>query len=154
MWGWELVQFLKKDWYTCVAFQGVFCADKLPKNVTYPAAFVINTSQLGENQKHWVAIFIDAFQRGYYFDSFGLFPLDHSVKEFLNKFTVVWRYSPLSIQSVISNKCGHFCLYFLFHKSRGLTLEQILQPFERLAVFKNDRFIENWYKNHTKSIFV
>ena len=150
MWGWQLETFLSKNPYTQAAFQGVFPAEKLPKSVTYPLAIVINTSQFGRGERHWVAVYIDAFQKGYYFDSFGLFPLDHRVKHFLDQFTIVWRYSALVIQSVISNKCGYFCLYFLYYKSKGWTLDQIVQPFERLAVFKNDHIVQTWYQNMIK----
>lgn len=141
MWGWEIEDFLKTSIQTKAAYGGVFEPDFLPQTINYPTAIVININ------KHWVGVYIDCFKKGYYFDSFGLPPLNALVRRFLNTFSDVWSYSAIPIQCVTSTKCGHFCLYFLVYKCRGWTTNQILRPFQRFNVKINDHFIVRWLQN-------
>ena len=156
MFGWEIQAFLTRDFISRIAFEngGLFFASDLPLDITYPAAFVINVAFLEgkKNQRHWVAIYIDPFKQGYYFDSFGLPPLDNKIKLFLKQVTCVWKYSTIAIQCVTSTKCGYFCLYFLFHRCRGWTFDQILQAFKRVSVLKNDKIVLTWFQNQNSSL--
>ena len=152
MFGWEIDLFLRKDSHCRLAFHngGLYFPENLPLDIQYPAIFVINV-QLLQAGKHWVAVYIDAFKRGYYFDSFGLPPSNDKIIVFLQRVTCVWKNSLVSIQCVTSKKCGIFCLYFLYYKSRGWSLEQILQPFYKFGVLKNDSFISTWFQNRSLS---
>ena len=141
MWGWEIEDFLKIATVTKRAYGGVFHPETLPTAIEYPIAIVINVDH------HWVAVYIDCFKKGYYFDSFGLPPLNVRVRRFLDTFSDVWSHSQIPIQCVTSSKCGHFCLFFLVYKCMGWGINQILRPFKRYNVKINDHFVKRWLQN-------
>jgi hypothetical protein len=64
-------------------FAGVFPSDflsthPLPGLVKY--ALIINTDIYTKHGSHWVAVHLDTrSSTGYYFDSYGLFPLVHAI---------------------------------------------------------------------------
>lgn len=143
--GWELAQFLLEDGQTRRSFQGVCPIDVLPRRVAYPCSLVINTAASNSKGEHWTALYIDPFQKGVFFDSFGLPPRQQGLTNFLNTHCVYWRHSDLQIQSVLSDKCGKLCLYFLHQQARGVNLKRLLTPFDRLLLYKNDLWISDWY---------
>ena len=151
--GTVLAHFLRNSPYTSSFFQGVYPVDRLPLSVRYPCAIVINTDTASGEGEHWTAVFINGFQRGVYFDSVGLPPLDRRVLGFLNTHTVKWLANPLTIQSVLSDKCGHYCLYFLYKQARGASLWTLLRPFDARRLWRNDVWVIRWYNRHKPVLF-
>lgn len=149
--SYELAHFLRRDGRTRRCFQGVYPIDRLPSDVRFPCALVINTDVAARPGKHWLAIYIDCFRRGVFFDSYGFEPRHPALIDFLQRHTVYWRFNDIQIQSLLSKKCGLFCLYFLYQQARGLTLQATLKPFDRLRLEKNDRYIVNWYCRQSRS---
>lgn len=140
----ELSHFLRRDGYVNRAFQGIYPIDRLPSQVYYPCAIVINTDTAEGAGKHWIALYIDSFQVGVFFNSFGVGPTHQSVREFLVKHTVKWTYSNVQIQGVLSITCGLYCLYFLHQVARGVSVPWLLRPFDRLDLWRNDIWITDW----------
>ena len=60
----------------------------------------------------------------YYYDSFGLLPQNPHIMKFLQKFETF--YNPLTFQSIGTNVCGLYVLYFIFMCSIGKPLEKIV----------------------------
>lgn len=146
--GTEVADFLRLNPYTSLAFQGVYPVDRLPPRVGYPCAIVINTDTVDGAGEHWTAVYIDSFEVGYHFDSLGLLPLHPFVIEFLNAHTVKWSQNSQPVQSVFSEKCGYFCLYFLYQKCRGVPLLTLLRPFSPYRLLHNDVWVTRWYNRH------
>ena len=144
--GSELAHFLRSDRQTRTAFQGVCPINKLPNRISYPCVLVVNTDLAGSPGEHWTCVYIDAFQKGVFFDSYGIGPRHPVLLAFLNYHCLSWFHSEIPIQSVFSTKCGEFCLYFLFLRARGVSLQRILSPFDRLRLDKNDIFVSDWYR--------
>ena len=129
--GYELHYFLTQDPVTRVAYGGIYSVNNLPTkhSATYPLLLVINTGLKGTKGEHWVALYINPWQKAVYFDSYGLPPVAPSILQFLRKHSVSWTYSDRPIQDLRSTACGWFCLYFLYHAARGASLNKIHQPF-------------------------
>lgn len=147
--GWQLARFLLRDWSARLAFRGVWSIDDFflskTASLRLPAAIVINTDTSDGPGIHWVAAYIDPWQRGWYFDSYG-FPPPPILVYFLNARTIYWTFSDTTLQSVTSTTCGYFCLYFLYHKTRGKTLSQIIGFFDTTRLKSNDSKLKAWYR--------
>ena len=50
------------------------------------------------------------------------------------------KYNKKTLQSLDSDVCGMYCLFFLYFRCRGLKMESILQKFSTNRV-QNDRFV-------------
>ena len=144
--GIELDAVLRRHPATRRQFRGVYALDQLPRRLLLPAALVVNTD-IGRNPgEHWIAIYIDAWGVGTFFDSFGLPPLHPHLTLFLKRNAVKWYHSAFHVQSVISIQCGKFAAYFLYCKCRGRTLPRLLRPFKPLQQELNDRVINSWWR--------
>ena len=141
----ELVHFLRNDPYVNSVFQGVYPIDRLPREVHYPCAIVVNTDTSEGPGEHWCCIYISAFKSGVFFNSFGGEPQHWTVREFLFRHTVKWTFTSVQIQSVLSKTCGLYCLYFLYQQARGVSVSALLRPFDRLELWRNDIWIRWWF---------
>ena len=74
---------------------------------------------------HWVALYARNKSDVVYFDSYGLEPNEY-IKEYLGNFRKITRNVRI-FQSLISNVCGHYCVYFLYFMSLGLDFEKIIR---------------------------
>jgi hypothetical protein len=144
--GWQIHEALLKDSETRKAFKGVCPVDELKgKPDKLPAAYVINTAERTQRGEHWVALHIDPWGVGTYFDSYGLPPRHAGLVAFLNRHTIKWIYNQRPIQGLLSSACGLFCLYFLYFKCRGYSLVSLLRRFRSFNWDLNDDVIQNWY---------
>ena len=48
------------------------------------------------------------------------------------------------IQPVKSNSCGQFCLYYLIHRIRGFSFEQIIHSFDEFDLELNDKIVREF----------
>lgn len=114
-------------------FLGTFPADRLPEVShikSLPACFIANTDKAFGPGKHWVCFYIGNRDKVEYFDSFGQLPSKlHS--EFLLQFPYIRRYDK-AMQSLLSDVCGEYCLYFLQLRCLGLKYQQIVRHMEGL----------------------
>jgi hypothetical protein len=78
-------------------FAGVFPSDLLPSHqlpgfVRY--TIITNTDVHTDPGSHWVAVHVDTrSSSGYYFDSYGLFPLVTAIRHFLRRACTQWSYN-------------------------------------------------------------
>lgn len=106
-------------------FIGVFCRDQLPLQINRrPVALIVNTDDCKDPGEHWLAIHLDSDGTGFYFDSFGLPPLDEHIFSFLV------RHAPNRIdinksvlQCTSSMSCGLFCALFIKLKCDSQNIE-------------------------------
>lgn len=75
---------------------------------------------------HWTAAFVEG-NRSVYFDSFG-FPPPEQVEQFLSKHHA---WNAAQIQSLRSEVCGYYCLYFIWFMAthRNLSFYKRFQSF-------------------------
>ena len=121
-----------------VNFLGVFAQDKIPlidSSFSFPLCFVSNTHPSTKPGEHWVAFFYDSPSSLEFFDSYGLNP---SVYDFQINPT---RMNQMVLQSLDSDVCAHYCIFYLYHRSRGKSLTQILKSFSAHDQAWNDNSV-------------
>ncbi|KMQ87608.1 hypothetical protein RF55_13066 [Lasius niger] len=97
---------------------------------------VVNTDKHDETGTHWLSIYLQNEQTLEFYDSFGLPPevYGEDISRFVKKYSdVVWNSTP--VQSLTSNVCGQFCIYFIVKRSQGFCMKMIVSP---LVGKKND----------------
>ena len=117
---------LSGDKFTKQFFRGVYAIDEIKsiKTVSYPSSFVINLDPSYKPGSHWVAVYFDKNGVGEYFDSFAGYP-PHEIVHFLRSHAKGWQYNHMQVQELHTTTCGQFVVFYIYQKSRGLTLEVI-----------------------------
>lgn len=147
--GTDVADFLRRNAYTRSSFLGVFPIDRLPTEIArHPCSLVINTGSAVSVGEHWTALYIDSGGVGYYWDSLGPLPVHDNVVDFVNRHTVKCERNYRSVQSVFSDKCGYYCLYFLYKKAQGASMNSLLRPFSTYRLVQNDVWVTRWYYRH------
>jgi len=107
------------DWkITVPGFLGAHAYDAIPPRPTHDHCLVVNTSPSQEAGDHWLAI---AYKDGkmYFLDSYGRSIADFSfsddfrqtIREYVGSTKVI--HNNRWLQSLTSNVCGDYCIYFL-----------------------------------------
>ena len=98
-------------------------------------AWVMNTAPSDHPGLHWVAYYRKAESKcaPEFFDSVGLTPAEYAL---LPKGDAVARDS---LQSLDSNVCGQYCVFYLCQRSRGLSRTQVLALLKSMPVKERER---------------
>lgn len=125
-------------------FLGVFPLDRIPQ-LTSNCSCVINTDPSNKPGQHWVSILVQN-DFGFYFDSFGLPPLQKEFITSLNKHCVKgWTYNPTTLQSFNGITCGHYCIMYIKLRQKMLTHCEIIKMFTKEKIV-NDILVKNLIK--------
>ena len=92
-------------------FIGVFGKNEL-KATSYPFCLISNESNYGTKGTHWVALYFDVAGNCDYFDSYGQLP-KKEIQDFMNKHAKSIQVNTKQFQSIDSDVCGQYCIYFL-----------------------------------------
>ena len=141
----QIYEELKKDEYSRKIFQNVLPFDCLPINPPYPSANVINTDPLGKPGNHLLSIFYDAKGKCCFFDSFGKSPAFYGLENYIFNTATSLEFNQIQLQSINSNTCGYYCIYFILLKSRNFELCDIINLFQKQNFNINDFLIKNIY---------
>jgi len=128
----------------------VIAADEFPKisNVSEtPICVISNTSNRVDGPgTHWIGYYI-------YNSNFNTIIIDvfDSYGKNLTKYNInlpfnVAKQNINSYQAPTSTVCGLYCLYFLYFRSRGVSLKTISLKFNNNRIF-NDEIVVKFYKN-------
>jgi hypothetical protein len=125
----------------------VLPADKLNAVSSQQFAIVANSQNSNQPGMHWIAMFKNRRSKEVeFFDSCAM-PIDFyspTFEAFLGSKADIIRMSALRIQPGTSNACGHFSIYYLLHRVRGTSFEQILQSFDEFDLESNDRIVREF----------
>ena len=124
---------------------GVYPADKIPLVLTKPTAIVVNNEDHTKPGSHWLAIYINEFGHGFYFDSFGLPPYVVHHLHRLQRNTSYYTWNVQQLQDWTSNVCGHYCVNFLYHMSYGHCFDSFLRLFTDNRMY-NDKLTLKLFK--------
>ena len=144
----QITRALKQAPMTSKTFCGVFSSDKLPQTIEkYPCGIVANTDPSDKPGKHWIAMFISFEQIN--FDPLGKSPEFYgtSFTNFLDKHCDAWGFNSRKLQSDWSAVCGEYCLFYLYQRSRGHSLNKIVPVFNNNTLI-NDVMVSQFVKNH------
>ena len=67
--------------------------------------------------EHWLAVYNKEYS-----DSFGNPPQDKRMVKFLEANVT---YNSVSLQQVLTNACGFYCVYYLIERARGYSVDDI-----------------------------
>lgn len=130
---------------------GVYAADRVPFNLTLPAALVVNTDPASKPGQHWIAIYIDKNGSGVYFDSYGEQPTSRHHRHRLRQLCKRVEYNRKRLQSLDSTVCGEYCIMFIYNMCSGRTLRSFCNVFSR-DTRSNDRIVSQFCSKLLKKI--
>ncbi len=114
-----------------VVTRGVFARNELPTGRLRPGAYVLNTHNAPG--QHWILLYVDDGAVELY-DSLARSPARYGLHE-------IDRSLPKRLQAEHSNTCGLYVLYFLYWRSRGITMDMLFHSLQKNA----ERSVKNHY---------
>lgn len=138
MYASQIHRILSKDKYASRNFVGVFASNEIPY-VKGQSAIIVNTDTHDKEGSHWLAMYIQDEHTLDFFDSYGFPPSTYGpyIESYVHQFKHV-KMNKKPFQSLSSNVCGQYCMYFLLKRCQGLSMDYILYLFNRN---KNNDFI-------------
>jgi hypothetical protein len=124
-----------------IRFLGVYPRDMIPPPTVYPSCLIANTDTSNEPGMHWVAIVYASPNRTEFYDSFALPPYLHNI-DLLPTYT-----NPKRVQSLYSVQCGEHCLYYLYLRSLGYSIYDVVNRFSN-DYNCNDKFVKSFVMTH------
>ena len=141
----QIKRALERNRFTKKNFCGVFAADMLPKSVdAFPCGFIANTDPSTKPGTHWVAFYFPSGEKGEFFDSYG-YPPEHYGESF--KLYNIETWNNRKIQNSWSEVCGQYCIFYLYQKSRGYSMSEIVNMFTNNTDL-NDCNVACYVKKH------
>lgn len=124
--GITIESILRRDVKCSPMFLGIFASDRLPSSIdkSRPSILVCNTDTYGNAGIHWIVIYVENSSYGEYFDSLGN-PPEAPFRRFLNRHCARWIFTDRQLQSLVSRFCGHYCILYSLHRSRGRSINAI-----------------------------
>jgi hypothetical protein len=121
-------------------FKGCYPCDSVPNIFNYPASCVVNNDDKYGPGEHWVAIYYENPHKLYYFDSLNIDPNPCLAKN-LNKYKKIIK-NNARLQSLYSDVCGFYCIFFIIHISRGITFSHIVNHLHKRT--DSDTYVKNF----------
>ena len=137
----QIEYILLHDPYVGSRFRGVYSWDKV--RWFESGMCVINTAPSSQTTGgHWIALNVGA-DEAEYFDSYGGDVLNSLKRKWRKK---TWVNNPIPLQSPLSAVCGQYCIYYLLHRARGLSMASIVMDFAA-DVDYNDQAVHRFAQN-------
>lgn len=136
-------QQINKQLRSVKCFEGTYAIDKLPRKKFKfrPLAVIINLDKSYSPGSHWVALYIDVNNIGWFLDSFGRSILNKYIRNFLKNQNVFFIFhNSKSLQGRLSEVCGVYCILFIKMMCSSFHPDQFLKIFSKSKV-ANDRFV-------------
>ena len=133
-------------------FLGVYPCDVLPNKNFEKFSVIFNLSKHYENGSHFISVTGNK-RKIIYFDSFGE-PCDNEhILKYMKSFKKPIKVSKQQLQSVHSNFCGLYCLYFLIRCFlKNESLKNFLNHFGIKSLMKNDKLLLKYILKEIKVI--
>lgn len=137
MYASQINKILFRDQYASRSFVGVFPADQLPP-IQRETAMIVNTDAHDKEGTHWLAMYVQDEDTLEFFDSFGFPPSIYKpfISQYASQFSYV-KWNEISFQSLTSNVCGQYCMYFVLKRCKGSSMDYIVH---QLKYSKNNDF--------------
>lgn len=120
--GQQLFHILSHETVTSPFFRGVFAKNTLPPLQRNTCA-IVNTDEFSQPGSHWIALFSSTQKNLEFYDSYGMSPDFYGIDTtYYSK--IEW--NSIVFQSLTSNVCGHYCIYFLLKRCQGHSMYSIV----------------------------
>lgn len=120
-------------------FKGVFSSDTIPPGLKVPYCFIANTMREGTMGQHWIACYSNSRNTIEYFDSLAE-KAPPELQKFLNQFTYV-NANSIALQSLLSETCGHYCIYFLVKRCKH-SFSRVLNQLYSLPMIEREKMVK------------
>ena len=142
----QLRQCLKEDSLTQYYMGGVMASDTLPRDPPlHPkCVYIINTDPASQPGRHWLAVYLPPGKQPVeFFDVLGHPPTYYgtAITQFVKANGPDYVYQKQRLQSPEAITCGHFCLYYIMYRVRGVPMEEIMQNFSPAHVKVNEQIV-------------
>ena len=140
----QLEVAISRDPVSAQRFGGVKAADRLPLLHSNSTKFyIVNTQNSNLPGEHWVVIGLGMVTE--FFDSLGQAPETYQKRfqYFLVIYGPNYRYNQRRLQNWGSDVCGKYCLFYIYHKSRNVSMKGILKLFSS-DLDSNDRLVSDF----------
>lgn len=124
---------------------GVYARNNLPSTIpwhlrTQGLAFIVNTEPSNKQGRHWIVIVMEG-NKAEVFDSLAE-PLNENFSHYVKSNVTSYIHNGQRLQSVDSEICGLYCLYYLLYKFKeGLSMNQIVHHFNLHDLVWNDNVV-------------
>ena len=113
-----------------------------------PALFVLNTDNYDGPGEHWCILLILNGRRAEFFDSFGQSPTVYNFTEEILRHVKRIQFNEYPVQATTAATCGHHCIFWAFHRSRGMRPKDIMKLYSMHSCEKNDLLAYNFVKRN------
>lgn len=127
-----LMKLLKRD--SRLHHVGIYRSDEWNPNVR--GGSIVNTAKRGERGRHWVAFWVTETEI-FFFDSAGNHPRHYGFDLSGYRF----RYNGTRWQSRGTPYCGYYCLFFLWHRARGIVHSKLRVKYRSSNLRRNDYLV-------------
>ena len=134
----ELLTIVARDRQLDRRFAGVFAANELTTIANGELA-IINCCSRHLPGIHWLAICQLPKKELEFFDSFGKYPLVYRDLMLPEEQKIV--FNNRQLQSLTSEVCGYYTLYYCYYRARNWTLKEIVNSFSYFDYIGNDYFV-------------
>ena len=148
----EIDCLLRKTLSTnAVNFLGVFPKDKVAglrdSHTSYPLCFVANTDVSSAPGTHWVAFYFADRIHCEFWDSFAQSPSLYGFES--SDPNLVVNQNTVQVQSFDANECGHHCITFLYLRTHGRSLPQVIETYTNIMTAQSfaDKFARSFVEN-------
>ena len=133
----QLNAMIRKDPVMNRVTWGVFARNELPTITTLlPGAYVVNSRTRRTGGQHWFLIYVEE-EEGRpveFYDSLGKDPKDYDLN-------IECIYNERRVQAENTETCGLYVLYFLYWRSRGVNMHDILLTLNQKNNTVNERIV-------------
>lgn len=129
-------------------FGGIYPSDMLPRK-TDLTLYIANLDPHTLPGSHWIAIHFSR-KNAYYFDSYGNKPTNKNILNFMRRNADTIFYNKVCFQSKWSATCGHYCLFFLYHRVRQLKMKQLDDELIKQFVLRHFKLRRCCHLSHGK----
>ena len=126
----EIKDLMMKDKKIKKNFKGVYPIDLIPQNLDYPSLIVVNLDSSEKKGSHWIVL--------HYISNHIVEHFEY-INNILFKQNLTYKYNNKRLQSLYSNTCGLFCLFYSYYSSRNEDMVRILRRFGN--TYKENEFI-------------
>ena len=127
-------------------FKGVYAKDDVLPVKNFPSSMIVNESDWGTGGTHWVAIYFDQYGNSEFFDSYGKVPIPGIMRYILKNTIGSFNMSHVQYQAYESDVCGHYCIYYLTKKAKGIGLNSMMKQFSIKDHKSNDNLVREWVR--------
>lgn len=132
-------------------FYGTLPCDRLPNQPDKkgPVGYIVKTDPQGQPGRHWIALWTQN-NVCEIMDSYAL-PLEtylttRPLQEWLDRHWKYVMHNGQSLQSLYSQSCGDYALFFLIDRSQGQTMNTFLNRFDKHDYVNNDHKVGQMLK--------